>query len=166
MTYDDVAWHTEDDFPADLPPEAAATHIGLFLAWAVLSGHASDRLLDELADDVAALRERATTGARLVLALDGALTDDALTDVGNAFAAAYYAGGDGDTDGDPESDDDAGGLYLEDYVDALSPEDGVATDVYRVPDTWDSYDQVAPLIDARFAQWDEAGRPAVLRHGA
>lgn len=35
MKYDDSTWHTDGDFPADLPPEAGATHIGMFMAWAL-----------------------------------------------------------------------------------------------------------------------------------
>ena len=33
MKYDDASWHYEGAYPADLPPEAGATHIGMFLAW-------------------------------------------------------------------------------------------------------------------------------------
>ncbi|MFC8921102.1 hypothetical protein [Cellulosimicrobium sp. NPDC057127] len=159
-TFDDATWHSsEDGYPTDLGPEAAATHVGVFLAWAVLSGHASASLERDAADGVAALRERATTGGRFVLdACDGRLDADALDDDAAAFAAAYYTGGD--------DEDEEAGLYLEDYVDAVSPGEGDPTDVYRVPDTWDTYELVGPLVDSRFAQWQDEGRPAVLRHRA
>lgn len=159
MTYDDASWHTEGEYPESLDPDAAATHIGLFLAWAVLAGHASAELAQDFADEVAALRERTTTGPRLLLAMDGALTADDLDETGNAFAAAYYTG-------DTGEDDTDAGLYLEDYVDALCPDttgDDDPADVYRVPDTWESYDQLSPVLDARFTQWEDEGRPAVLR---
>lgn len=42
MKHDDYTWHLEGDFPADLPSEAAATHIGMFLAWAIHAGCVSD----------------------------------------------------------------------------------------------------------------------------
>jgi len=157
-TYDDAAWHAEDEgFPADAGPGAGATHIGVFLAWAVLAGHASAALADEAPGPVAALRERTTTpGAFVLAARDGALAEGDLDDVGAAFARAYYVGDDEDEEG--------GGLYLEDYVDAVSPGDGEPEDVYRVADTWDTFDQVGPLVDARLAQWEDEGRPAVLRH--
>lgn len=160
-TYDDVDWH-EDALPDGAGPQAAATHVGVFLAWAVLHDLASDALLDGAAAEVAALRERGTTGARLVLARGGRLDGDDLTAVGDAFARAYYAGDDPDDTGD-ETDDGAGGLYLEDWVDAVVPTGDDPADVYRVPDTWETYDLVAPLVDARFAQWEDEGRPAVLR---
>ena len=158
--YDDASWHSDGEgYPPEAGPEAGATHIGMFLAWALLAGHASEELADDAADEIAALRERATTpGAFVLEQCDGKLVDEDLDDVAAAFATAYYAGG------DDESAEDDGGLYLEDYVDALSPDDGEPEDVYRVPDTWDTYDLVGPLIEARFAQWEDEGRPTVLRH--
>ncbi|MCB7135147.1 DUF7832 domain-containing protein [Cellulosimicrobium marinum] len=162
-TYDDAAWHHDGEgYPADVGPAAGATHLGVFLAWAVLADHASTGLLDAAGAEVEALRDRTTTpGAFVLAARQGRLDAADLDDVARPFADAYYAGED-DVDGDPESDG-GGGLYLEDYVDAVSPGDGDPEDVYRVPDTWDTYDQVGPLIDARFAQWEDEGRPAVLR---
>ncbi len=44
-------------------------------------------------------------------------------------------------------------------MDAVSPGDGEPEDVYRVPDTWETYELVAPLIDARFSQWDDEAAP-------
>jgi hypothetical protein len=38
MKYDDSSWHYGGDvFPEDLPPEAGGTHIGMFLAWAIMN---------------------------------------------------------------------------------------------------------------------------------
>ena len=37
MKYDDAGWHVGGDFPDDLPPEAGATHIGMFAAWCMLT---------------------------------------------------------------------------------------------------------------------------------
>ncbi|QJW37941.1 hypothetical protein [Cellulosimicrobium protaetiae] len=155
--YDDASWHDGGEgYPPEAGPEAGATHIGMFLAWAVLGGHASEDLADDAATEVAALRDRVTTpGAFVREVCDGKLVDEDLDDVAAAFASAYYAG-----------DEDDGGLYLEDYVDAVSPGDGEPEDVYRVPDTWETYELVGPLVDARFSQWEDEGRPAVLRHRA
>ncbi len=33
IKYDGVSCHYEGDFPTDLPNDAGATHIGIFLAW-------------------------------------------------------------------------------------------------------------------------------------
>ncbi|WZB61364.1 hypothetical protein WJ970_29215 [Achromobacter xylosoxidans] len=49
MKFDDASWHYEGDYPADLPESAAATHIGMFLAWALLHGMAGEELIDDSA---------------------------------------------------------------------------------------------------------------------
>lgn len=159
-TLDDATWHSDGEgFPPEAGPEAGATHIGVFLAWAVLAGHVSADLEDDAADDLAALRARELTGGRFVHeSRDGTLVTDDLDADAAAFALAYYVG--------DEDDEDGGGLFLEDYVDAVSPGDGEPEDVYLVPDTWETYDLVGPVIDARFSQWEDEGRPAVLRHRA
>jgi hypothetical protein len=157
---DDASWHSDGEgFPPEAGPEAGATHIGVFLAWAVLGGHVSDDLEEESAEELAALRARELTGGRFVHeSCDGKLVTDDLAPDAAAFALAYYAGDD--------EDEDDGGLYLEDYVDSVSSGDGEPEDVYRVPDTWETYDLVGPLIEARFSQWQDEGRPAVLRQRA
>ncbi|WP_441328174.1 DUF7832 domain-containing protein [Mesorhizobium album] len=33
MKYDDASWHSGGNFPRELPPEAGATHIAMFVAW-------------------------------------------------------------------------------------------------------------------------------------
>ena len=47
MKYDDASWHSEGDFPDDLPEEAGGTHIGMFFAWALLSGMGGDEDKDD-----------------------------------------------------------------------------------------------------------------------
>ena len=36
--YDDAYWHYRGEFPTELPASAGATHIGMFVAWALLAG--------------------------------------------------------------------------------------------------------------------------------
>ena len=135
MKYDDASWHTGGRFPADLPPAAGATHIGMFVAWCVLHGLAGDNLADELAP----LRARALTpGQWFLQACDGKFTDEDVDDDGNDFTAAYF-----------EADDMT---YVADYQDTLALD---VDSLYRVPDTWASYDALAPVIDARFAAWQQ-----------
>jgi hypothetical protein len=137
MKYDDASWHSGGTFPANLPPEAAATHIGMYLAWCMLHGLAGELHTDDLADDLALLQARVLTpGQWLLRACDGKFTDEDVNDEGNAFTAAYF-----------EADDMP---YIDDYQTALS---GELASIYNVPDTWESYDALVPLIDARFAAW-------------
>jgi hypothetical protein len=135
VKYDDASWHSEGKFPEGLPPEAAATHTGLFVAWALLHGLGSDERLDDSPDDVAALRARTTTpGALFLASFDGKLLSGDLNPTGNAFTAAYF---DFDT-----------GSYLADYEEALC---GDLPSLYHVEDSWRSYDTLAPILDKRFA---------------
>ncbi|AWH55179.1 hypothetical protein C1924_19285 [Stenotrophomonas sp. ESTM1D_MKCIP4_1] len=136
MKYDDASWHSDGDFPADLPPEAGATHIGMYLAWLLLRGMASEELLDDMQDELEALTERTMTPGQFLLVCDGKLVDDMISDEANAFTAEYY--------------DMENGQYLDDYEDLLGEH---VPDLYHVADTWENFDRLAPVIAQRFAAW-------------
>ncbi|MEW5835844.1 MAG: hypothetical protein AB1832_12330, partial [Pseudomonadota bacterium] len=71
---------------------------------------------------------------------DGKFIDENLNDQGNAFAAAYF--------------DLERGSYLLDYENVLGA--GLPS-LYHVPDTWQSFDTLKPVLDSRFANWLSAG---------
>ena len=137
MKYDDASWHFGGDFPRDLPQEAGATHIGMFLAWALLSGlggeiHAPEALQELLSRSV-------TPGAFFMSECDGKLTSEDLNDEGNAFASEYYP---------PET-----GQFVTDYDASLG---GALPDLYHVADSWENFDQIKLLLDRRFQEWKKA----------
>ena len=142
MKYDDASWHHgSDNFPPELPDSAGATHTGIFVAWALLSGLGSEIHTLELPEGLAALKSRTITpGAFFLKFCDGKFTDEDLNDQGNAFAAAYF---------DFES-----GNYLDDYDESLGSE---ADSLYHVPDTWQSYDTISQVIGRRFSEWQAGG---------
>jgi hypothetical protein len=131
MKYDDASWHAQTAGAS----RAGATHIGMFLAWAILAGLAAD--IDEVwREDIAVLKRREMApGAWLVHFCDGKFNDAMLSVEGNAFAGVYY-------------EDE--GEYLHDYARRLGGEVG---SLYDVPDTWETYDRLAPALDRRLAQW-------------
>jgi len=134
MKYDDVDWHVSGDFPEDLDARAARTHIGLFLAWAVERGLEGELLRTHYADQLAALRAGTVQGSALIeQCCDDKLTNDDLSDEGNAFARDYYEKS-----------------YLDDYVD-LSDDD--LPSIYHEPDTPEKYAQVRDLLDQRWREW-------------
>jgi hypothetical protein len=145
--YDDASWHHGGDFPASLPRSAAATHIGMFLAWCVLAGHAGEELREESGSELERLRERAVTPGAFLIALDEKLVDSQLDAVGNAFAVAYYSGRDDES------------LYMDDYVDLF---DDDAEEIYGVPDTWANFDRLAAVVQRRFDGWQAAGSPRYI----
>ena len=142
MKYDDASWHYGGDFPAALPPEAGATHIAMFVAWAVLNGLAGEYHTDHAADDLALLQKREVTPtAWFIRACDEKFTDEDLTDEGNSFAASYYGSGEGlHTDA---------GSYLDDYGETFPN----AELLYDVEDSWTSFDKLSPKLSNRLKTW-------------
>lgn len=148
VKYDDASWHYGGDFPSDLPNEAGATHIGMFLAWMLLHGFASEELSEDAAAALDDLRGRTITGAQfLINELDEKLSDQSFSEDGNAFAVAYYQG----------LDDDS--RYFDDYFQTFSVD---ASDLYGVSDTWANYERLVSVIDARYQKWDAEGRPEYI----
>lgn len=136
MKYDDASWHSDGDFPADLPPEAGATHIGMYLAWLLLRGMAGEELLDDMQEELGSLTRRAMTPGQFLLVCDGKFVDEMINDEANAFTAEYY--------------DMDNGQYLDDYEDLLGED---VPDLYHVADTWENFDRLAPVIAQRFGTW-------------
>ena len=139
VKFDDVSWHSGGEFPADLPPEAGATHIGMFVAWALLHGLAGDIHIGEFPEPLARLRERRITPGQFFLeACDGKFTDEDLSEVGNRFAEQYY------------EQDDRPVSYFADYAATVGTEPG---SIYHVPDTWETYERIEQIIQQRFEDW-------------
>ncbi len=137
MKYDDATWHSDGNFPKDLPAAAGGTHTGMFLAWALLSGLGGEIHVTDSPDEVAKLRSRSITpGAFFLSACDGKFTDEDLNQEGHAFTTAYF--------------DFKKGNYLKDYDAALA---GRLKSLYHVKDTWENFDLLKPRIDQRFAEW-------------
>ncbi len=137
MKYDDASWHSDGDFPADLSPDAGATHIGMFVVWAFLSGLASD---DVSSDDLQPIKSRTQTPGEFFLShCDGKFVDSDLNDVGNAFATDYFL------EEKPQH-----GKYIDDYTSVT----GFAIElVYYIPDTWETLDTLKPRLNERFKNW-------------
>jgi hypothetical protein len=137
MKYDDASWHYGSDFPDDLLDEAGATHTGMFLAWALLSGLAGDIHINEIPEGLVSLQKRSTTPGQFFLSYcDGKFTDEDLNEEGNAFTVDYYQEG----------------AFFEDY------EEAVAADlpaIYYVADTWENFDQLKPIFDQTLREWKQ-----------
>jgi hypothetical protein len=145
VKYDDASWHSESDFPPDLRDEVGGTHIAMFLTWAALSGRAGDLHIRDGADLLAKLQTREISPrAWFFRACDGQFCNEDLNDEGNAFALGYYLEGDGLRV--------SPGGYLADYSDAFPD----SSDLYLVPDNWETFDRLKPMIDRRFAEWRSA----------
>ena len=136
VVYNKAKYHYDGDFPADLEIEQGFVHTGMFLGWIIDHDLYSDWFGKELSGYVAAFKNRDITGAKLFEACDGVLTDDMLTDEGNAFAKDYF--------------DFERGKYLGDYGELLGK--GLPT-IYHVADTWQNYGILKKRIDKRYREW-------------
>jgi hypothetical protein len=147
MKYDDASWHYGGDFPKDLPTEAGATHTGMFLAWALLSGLGGVLHTQEFPENLDRLKSRSVTpGAFFLQACDGKFTDEDLNEEGNAFVPTYF--------------DFQTGQYLADY------EKTVGTgfpQLYYVEDSWENFDSLKSVLDNRLAEWRKPKQGAVSR---
>ena len=137
MKYDDASWHSGGEFPATLSRDAAATHAGLFLAWALLADLGSAYHVVDCAEDLERLRARKLTPGQYFLSVcDGQLTNEDFSREGNAFAKAYYQ--------------QEGASFLGDYQEYLAK--GLPSD-YHVADSWVNFDKLTPVLDRRLANW-------------
>jgi hypothetical protein len=142
MKFDDASWHYGGEFPAELPPKAGATHIAMFVAWAVLNGMAGEYHIKDAADDLALLQRRELTPTDwFIRACDEKFTSEDLNDEGNSFAAGYYGNGEGFLSTD--------GSYLDDYCETFPK----AGSLYDVEDSWGSFDALASRLNNRLEAW-------------
>ncbi len=132
MTYDDAGWHQDSVGEHGLDPDCAATHIGMFFAW--LAYH--DLVDTERTNTAPLLARSITPGKFLIDHCCGEINSADVTARGAAFCEAAYR------------------QYLRVY-DAI-PEIARCEVSYAAPDTWETYDAVAPVIQEAYE---------VFRHG-
>jgi hypothetical protein len=111
----------------------------MFVAWGLLHGLAGDIHLQEFPEPLTRLRERKITPGQFFLeACDGKFTDEDLSELGNRFAEHYY------------QHEDRPRHYFADYAATVGAE---PPSIYHVPDTWETFDQLAPVIQQRLEEW-------------
>jgi hypothetical protein len=133
--YDKAKYHDDSCHKLKLGEDQSFVHTGLFFDWIVLNDLLSPGFGFE-EHVIAKTKERVWSPTGIYEWCDGVLVDDMLSDEGNAFAMAYF--------------DFGSGQYLKDYETYLSKE---LKSVFAVPNTWDSYDRIAPVIDVRYRQF-------------
>ncbi len=145
IEYDLWRWHTEGEFPKDQPPEHGYVHIGMFVAWLIDLDMLDPDWVTRtgVAASVEAIRDRRGSVCLLRESTEGRLASDMLTAEGQGFTGAYYA---------PEYG------YARDWRKVF----GRRADHYAVPDDWESYEHIGPLIERRYHEWIAADRPELM----
>ena len=144
MSYDraDYDYSTEDQ---PLPKGHAATHIGMFLAWAGLHRLLNDFHEQHSAELVARLRARQITGRQFFeAACKDQFAEKDLNVEGNAFAEHYYRDASGER-----------GAYFADYKKTLAAK---LPSFWHVADSWENYEKIAPVITGRYEEWKNPPR--------
>jgi hypothetical protein len=134
-------------FLPELPREAAYTHIGLYLGWAIERGRVSQGFLDEHAGDVAAVKDKRLSGPQLVARLGGELRASMLDDELARFTRLYYA---------------KGGRFFPDYTHTFMGSIVQARSMYVVADTRENQARLSARLDERLGAW-RAYPPAARR---
>ena len=126
MPIDDAGWHYDTCSEHGLDYACAATHIGMFFSWLAHHGLANQDNVD-----ITALLDRSLTpGSFLLQRCGGEIDGFMLTERGWAFSEAAYR------------------AYLGMYQ--YIPEIARHEVSYAVPDTWATYDAVAPVIQEAY----------------
>ncbi|AKS32329.1 hypothetical protein [Mycolicibacterium goodii] len=128
MTYDAAEWHRESVIEHDLRPTAASTHIAMFMAWLAL--HELTRPKFARAELLARI---ISPGQYLRHFCRDQFDESMLTDTGNAFTKAVYE------------------QYRAEY--AKLPVAAQSDSFYGAPDNWDTYEEVATLVNHLFRAW-------------
>lgn len=132
--YDDASWHYGGNFPANLPMEASMTHMAMYWTWAVLSGLcASDKLRKKIEHE---FKTRHASPCTCFSQLNGEkLTSAGLSKEGASFSKIYYEKN-----------------FYVDYANTVAKN----IEIYEVPDSWETFSSLAPVLNIRFSEWKNA----------
>jgi hypothetical protein len=137
VRYDSPEHHLGPGFPKNLPEEAAATHIGMFLAWVIVNELEGQDLKEYSSDLLEKVRRREITGRDFFLEVcDMRLWTSDLNEQANQFAEKYYVTG----------------AYFVDYEKTLAK--GLKS-IYHVENNWKNFDLLAPILNDRFQRREE-----------
>lgn len=142
LVYDKAEYHLEGDFPAELEEEQAYVPTGLFVAWLAMNNLLVIEVTLAFQEEIGQLQMRQVSPSHFYQSLGGVLSSEMLTAEGNEFTLAYF--------------DFETGKYLDDYESVLA---NYLSSLFHVPDTWESYDALAPVLHRRFRQWRSQPRP-------
>ena len=118
----------------ELAQEAGGTYGGMYVVWALFADLVSQEFRHNHIRSIEHLSDRSLLpGAFYFSQMDGIFMSDDLSEEGTLFTASYF---------EERYPDDYAGLFCT----------GMMT-VYHVPDSWETFDKLRPVLDRRLAQW-------------
>ena len=139
--YDKAKWHFSGDFPKELDNFQGYVHIGFYLTWIIEKEFFKFENNELLIKEIEKVKSREISGAKFFQEnLDGVLLDEDLTEKGNKFTLEYYEKG----------------KFLEDYSEILGKD---FPTLYHIEDSWKNYDELKPILDKRFRNWEKSKKP-------
>ncbi len=138
---DHIEWHTDEDFPEDIPQENALNHMGFYWAWAVNNDLVHHQIIEQMPKQITAIKAREMTGKECISEYLGKqLQLSFFNTIGARFAAFYY-----------EDEEEGYGNFIHDYVDTLEIE--AKPSLYHTEDSWENYDKIAPVFERAYNEW-------------
>ncbi|MFD2918507.1 hypothetical protein ACFS6H_02225 [Terrimonas rubra] len=135
--YDKAKWHYGGDFPVELNYFQGHVHTGMFIGWLIANGLMSEEFTNVHEEEIEAFAKKELTGSQIFERnCDGVLLLEDVSELGNRFALYYF--------------DFSKGQYLNDYDAVLSND---LPTMYHVPDTWENFEKLKPVLDKRFTEW-------------
>ena len=136
--YDKARWHQDSIIEAGLSEGQEFVHTGLYVGWLIEKGLLSEEMLEDCADEIAAFNQRKKTGPQIFgNDWDGVLSDEMLSEEGNAFSLKYFDFG-------------KKGLFTQDYKKIFGVSDD--NDFFSVEDSWENYDKIRACFERAFEQ--------------
>lgn len=148
MAYDKAKWHFDaKDFPKEIAIEQGGVHIAFFYRWMLENNFAGEDLLDDMAEEVAAVKIGKYSALELLFEFnDGVLLAEDFNDDGATFADYYYEGN--------SKFADNYGDYLSDYSTlTLQHMQGVEASDYGIIFSEENYKVVKAIIDQRYQEF-------------
>lgn len=147
MVLDNIAFHTEEDFPSDLSVAAAAIHIGYYWSWIVRRNLYNPQWDKEAAHDMTALKAGQLSGSEFILNnMAGRLEDIDFNSEGLKFSLYYYT-----------DEEDGYGWFIEDYIRTLNTP--TLASFYHVEISAENQLLLDGVFDAALAQWRKSLKP-------
>ena len=135
MKYDDSEYFFMNFTDDDLPVEAGATHIGMFMAWVIMHDLFSDDF--HSTQEIEKVKSRKITGRDFVIdSCDGKLCDEDLSEEGNKFVMWYY-----------ES------KYFDDYCKVFEISGDGVNEFCGIEDKWENFEKLTLVLDKRLNEW-------------